>query len=146
MRVWRNWQTRKIQVLMPATAYRFDSCYPHQKGIIRTFYSSRVIGSDLLFYFRIYNKVKGLAGYPQALLPLFKVYDIRLNLSEIHILSYFFRIRLFIADLFKYRLCGLSLCIQQDSFLFNFVFSCRFCLSAFHSSNSLFPSSVSKSD
>ena len=35
----------------------------HQKGIIRTFYSSRVIGSDLLFYFRIYNKVKGLAVY-----------------------------------------------------------------------------------
>ena len=88
--------------------------------------------------------MKGLAEIPQALLPLFKVYDIRLNLSEIHILSYFFRIRLFIADLFKYRLCGLSLCIQQDSFLFNFVLSCRFCLSAFHSSNSRIPSSLLK--
>ena len=32
-----------------------------QNGMIRTFYSSRVIGSDLLFYFRIYNKVTGLA-------------------------------------------------------------------------------------
>ena len=52
--------------------------------------------------------------------------------------TYYFRIRLCFADFFKYRLCGLSLCIQQDSFLFNFVFSCRFCLSAFHSSNSLF--------
>lgn len=60
--------------------------------------------------------------------------------------TYYFRIRLCFADFFKYRLCGLSLCIQHDSFLFNFVFSCRFCLSAFHSSNSLFPSSVSKSD
>ena len=56
----------------------------------------------------------------------------------------FIRIRLCFADFFKYRLCGLSLCIQQDSFLFNFVFSCRFCLSAFHSSNSRIPSSLLK--
>ena len=47
---------------------------------------------------------------------------------------------MFIADLLKYRLCGLSLWFQHDSFLFNFVFSCRFCLSAFHSSNSQCPS------
>ena len=34
MRVWRNWQTRKIQVLMIARLCRFKSCYPHQqKGI-----------------------------------------------------------------------------------------------------------------
>ena len=32
MRVWRNWQTRKIQVLMVARLCRFKSCYPHQKG------------------------------------------------------------------------------------------------------------------
>lgn len=31
MRVWRNWQTRKIQVLVEATLYRFKSCYPHHK-------------------------------------------------------------------------------------------------------------------
>ncbi len=30
-RVWRNWQTRKIQVLMFARMCRFKSCYPHQK-------------------------------------------------------------------------------------------------------------------
>ena len=30
MRVWRNWQTRKIQVLVGAIRYRFKSCYPHQ--------------------------------------------------------------------------------------------------------------------
>ena len=30
MRVWRNWQTRKIQVLMVARLCRFKSCYPHQ--------------------------------------------------------------------------------------------------------------------
>ena len=29
MRVWRNWQTRKIQVLVGAIRYRFKSCYPH---------------------------------------------------------------------------------------------------------------------
>ena len=28
--MWWNWQTRKIQVLMPSKAYRFKSCHPHQ--------------------------------------------------------------------------------------------------------------------
>ena len=32
MRVWRNWQTRKIQVLMIARLCRFKSCYPHHSG------------------------------------------------------------------------------------------------------------------
>ena len=84
-------------------------------------------------------------NYPPPL-PLFKVYDVRLNLSDLTFLYIFIRIRLSFADFSKYRLCGLSLCFQQDFSLFNFVFSCLFCLSAFHSSNSLFPSSVSKSD
>ena len=35
-RVWRNWQTRKIQVLMTARTCRFDPCYPHQTKIKRT--------------------------------------------------------------------------------------------------------------
>ena len=30
MRMWRNWQTRKIQVLMAYGLCRFKSCYPHQ--------------------------------------------------------------------------------------------------------------------
>ena len=30
MRVWRNWQTRKIQVLMIARLWRFKSSNPHQ--------------------------------------------------------------------------------------------------------------------
>ena len=30
--MWRNWQTRKIQVLMFARMCRFKSCYPHQKS------------------------------------------------------------------------------------------------------------------
>ena len=89
--------------------------------------------------------MKGLAAIPQALLPLFKVYDIRLNLSDLTSLYILIRIRFYIAGFLKYRLCGLSLCSQQDFSLFNFVFSCLFCLSAFHSSNSLLPSSVSKS-
>ena len=63
----------------------------HQKGIIRTFYSSRVIGSDLLFYFRIYNKVKGLAVFRKPFLPLFKVYDIRRNLSDLTFLYSFYQ-------------------------------------------------------
>ena len=32
MRMWRNWQTRKIQVLMVARLCRFKSCHPHQYG------------------------------------------------------------------------------------------------------------------
>ena len=36
MRVWRNWQTRKIQVLVEATLYRFKSCYPHHAGAKQT--------------------------------------------------------------------------------------------------------------
>jgi hypothetical protein len=27
-RMWRNWQTRKIQVLVPARAWRFNSSHP----------------------------------------------------------------------------------------------------------------------
>ena len=30
LRMWRNWQTRKIQVLMVARLCRFKSCHPHQ--------------------------------------------------------------------------------------------------------------------
>ena len=40
-RMWRNWQTRQIQVLMGATSCRFKSCYPHQTRIIRTLTGSR---------------------------------------------------------------------------------------------------------
>ena len=69
----------------------FESLKVHQKGIIRTFYSSRVIGSDLLFYFRIYNKVKGLAVFRKPFLPLFKVYDIRRNLSDLTFLYSFYQ-------------------------------------------------------
>ena len=31
MRVWRNWQTRQLQVLVFARRCRFKSCYPHQQ-------------------------------------------------------------------------------------------------------------------
>ena len=37
--------------------------------------------------------INGLRKLPQAILPLFKVYDIRRILSEIHIVSYFSKIR-----------------------------------------------------
>ena len=32
MRIWRNWQTRTVQVRMRAISCRFDSCYPHHKN------------------------------------------------------------------------------------------------------------------
>ena len=31
MRVWRNWQTRMVQVHVKAISCRFKSCYPHQR-------------------------------------------------------------------------------------------------------------------
>ena len=31
MRIWRNWQTRMVQVHMFARTCRFKSCYPHQR-------------------------------------------------------------------------------------------------------------------
>ena len=47
MRVWRNWQTRKIQVLVGAIRYRFKSCYPHQTRIKRT--REKISSSFFLF-------------------------------------------------------------------------------------------------
>ena len=34
MRIWRNWQTRQIQVLVGATRWRFKSSYPHQTTLL----------------------------------------------------------------------------------------------------------------
>lgn len=30
MRIWRNWQTRTVQVRVGAIRWRFESSYPHQ--------------------------------------------------------------------------------------------------------------------
>ena len=35
MQVWRNWQTRMVQVHMNASSCRFKSCYLHQKDHCR---------------------------------------------------------------------------------------------------------------
>jgi hypothetical protein len=32
LRIWRNWQTRTVQVRVKATSWRFKSSYPHQRG------------------------------------------------------------------------------------------------------------------
>ena len=51
MRMWRNWQTRKIQVLMVARLCRFKSCHPHQQkypknsGVFLSVFCKRVGGS-----------------------------------------------------------------------------------------------------
>ena len=37
MRTWRNWQTRKIQVLMVERLCRFKSCCPHHRRKTRLF-------------------------------------------------------------------------------------------------------------
>ena len=33
MRIWRNWQTRMVQVHMNANSCRFKSCYPHHEKL-----------------------------------------------------------------------------------------------------------------
>ena len=33
MRIWRNWQTRTVQVRVVAISWKFESSYPHQKSV-----------------------------------------------------------------------------------------------------------------
>ena len=35
MRIWRNWQTRMVQVHMNASSCRFKSCYPHHDWVTK---------------------------------------------------------------------------------------------------------------
>ena len=46
MRIWRNWQTRMVQVHMNASSCRFKSCYPHQSRA-----STRKSRSGFLLYY-----------------------------------------------------------------------------------------------
>ena len=32
-RIWRNWQTRTVQVRVVAISWKFESSYPHQKSV-----------------------------------------------------------------------------------------------------------------
>ena len=42
MRIWRNWQTRMVQVHMKAISCRFKSCYPHHILTCQSIQSERV--------------------------------------------------------------------------------------------------------
>ena len=59
MQVWRNWQTRMVQVHMNASSCRFKSCYLHQTKIIRTLLQLEM-GSDLFFFATIRILIKKL--------------------------------------------------------------------------------------
>ncbi len=37
MRIWRNWQTRMVQVHVIAISWRFKSSYPHPKSLIQKY-------------------------------------------------------------------------------------------------------------
>ena len=52
MQVWRNWQTRMVQVHVKAISCRFKSCYLHQTVEIRTLYQL-VKGSDFYYILAI---------------------------------------------------------------------------------------------
>ena len=45
MRIWRNWQTRMVQVHMNASSCRFKSCYPHQTESERNSRSDSFFGA-----------------------------------------------------------------------------------------------------
>ena len=58
MRIWRNWQTRMVQVHVRALSWRFKSSYPHHVGakfaLFRLiFYKNKVIrvGTDFAPFF-----------------------------------------------------------------------------------------------
>ena len=57
MRVWRNWQTRKIQVLITARLCRFNPCYPHQDKK-STFLQKEQVSAFLLFKILLANTAK----------------------------------------------------------------------------------------
>ena len=46
-RVWRNWQTRKIQVLVAARLCRFNSCHPHH---MKTPLKSELLSSNSMVF------------------------------------------------------------------------------------------------
>ena len=51
MRMWRNWQTRKIQVLMVARLCRFKSCHPHQAQKAQyVVYFFKIIAQYVVFF------------------------------------------------------------------------------------------------
>jgi hypothetical protein len=63
LRVWRNWQTRKIQVLMGASLCRFKSCHPHHNFPGPSMVECRVQGiKELIAMHRLFVFI-GAAAY-----------------------------------------------------------------------------------
>ena len=54
MRIWRNWQTRTVQVRVKVTSWRFESFYPHQKN------QNLVCCEVLVFCYAVLNKDSNL--------------------------------------------------------------------------------------
>lgn len=76
MQVWRNWQTRMVQVHMSASSCRFKSCHLHQVeypsgySIFYTWKKPLALAGTLPFLF-----AARLEGFSRKRLPLFlKVY------------------------------------------------------------------------
>ena len=56
LRIWRNWQTRMVQVHVNASSCRFNSCYPHQVAPVcklRTNISEIIFIYTRTFSFRV---------------------------------------------------------------------------------------------
>lgn len=72
MQVWRNWQTRMVQVHMSASSCRFKSCHLHQVeypsgySIFYTWKTPLALAGTLPFLF-----AARLEGFSRKRLPLF---------------------------------------------------------------------------
>ena len=88
MQVWRNWQTRMVQVHVKAISWRFKSSYPHQTVEIRTLYQL-VKGSDFYYISTILtlivnlNSIKALAFFCKCFSNLLcNFYQMHISLSS----------------------------------------------------------------
>ena len=85
MRMWRNWQTRWIQVPVKAISYGFKSLHPHHKetiilirkiSVLWLFYClNRVF---LPFFWHIFEKIR-LVGIVFVLASFFSFYPLKIK-------------------------------------------------------------------
>lgn len=79
MRIWRNWQTRMVQVHVRAISWRFKSSYPHHKKAFEQ-YISRLFYFEKPIFNPFYKRVCVVNKKAENLYPLlFYNYMCKLN-------------------------------------------------------------------
>ena len=56
-RIWRNWQTRMVQVHMKAISCRFKSCYPHHDAMSHLINALSPVSTGLAPFFWFFSKI-----------------------------------------------------------------------------------------